>query len=259
MFLRYNELRMLIGERGSTRATIVWRAARRARGRVRAAPARLGRHGDRGCARVPVSHAVGLPREVPPAALGLARSDRRAGRLGRHRRGARARRRVARGVRPGAGRRDTRLPHDESRLGRALHEDRRSRHGRRGHGGTSGRRGARVRAPGRRRHVERDAAHHDRAIACASTAPRASSTCSSEQRHRDRPSGVARSRQGRAPRAASRAATTSPGSGSSRRASRRSSASARRPCARRCATSSSSASWCMSRIAAAACAQGHER
>ena len=43
-------------------------APRRARGRVRAAAARLDRHGHGRSARVPVPHALGLPREVQPRA-----------------------------------------------------------------------------------------------------------------------------------------------------------------------------------------------
>ena len=46
-------------------------------------------------------------------------------------------------------------------VGRALHEDRRPRHRRRRHGGAPCRRGARVRVARRRRHLERDPADHD--------------------------------------------------------------------------------------------------
>ena len=75
--------------RGRRRSRLA--APRRARGRVRAAPARLDRHGDGRSARVPVPHAVGLPREVRPPAQHLRRADHRPGRLARHRRGRRPR------------------------------------------------------------------------------------------------------------------------------------------------------------------------
>ena len=70
MFLRYNELRALIGDAGSLDARDARRRERRDAREAAFAirPPRLGRHGHGGRARVPVPDALGLPGEVPPAA-----------------------------------------------------------------------------------------------------------------------------------------------------------------------------------------------
>ena len=87
MFLRYNELRVLVGRPDGVRCEGAGvRAARRARAGVCDPPSGLGGHGHTVPARVPVLHALGLPREV------LAASRRRGeidgpGRVSRDRRG----------------------------------------------------------------------------------------------------------------------------------------------------------------------------
>ena len=162
MFLRYNELRLLMADQGALDARATGRRPpRRSRGGLREAPAVVGRHRHADRARLPLQRALGLPGEVP---RGRARDDRRgqgAGRVAGRGRGPGALRDLARRVRPGPGRRDPRLPHDEPGLGRAVHEDHRARDrgGRRGL--APGRGGARVRHPGRGRHDERRRADRD--------------------------------------------------------------------------------------------------
>ena len=100
MFLRYNELRALIGERRrrSTRAALVADAPGRARGGRTDPAARLGRHGHADAARLPVPRQLGLPGAVPPGAVATtsARSPGIGGVAGRRR-----------GHRPGRPRRST--------------------------------------------------------------------------------------------------------------------------------------------------------
>ena len=144
-------------------------------------------------------------------------------------------------------------------LGRAVHEDQRPRHRCRRHGRAPGRRGPRVRAPRRRRHLERDPADHDGPAPARRPARPAWWTCSGERCGDDRPARAARPGQGRPARAHRARGLPARASDSSRRRSPASSASARPRCARRCATSISSASSCTSPTAAAACARLQQR
>ena len=74
MFLRYNELRLLMADQGaSMRAPRSATAATPAR-RLREAPAVVGRHRHADGARLPLQRAVGLPGEVPRRRAG---DDRR--------------------------------------------------------------------------------------------------------------------------------------------------------------------------------------
>ena len=71
MFLRYNELRSLIGSADRARCPSDRREPPlRARGSRSPAPARLGRHGHAVAARVPVSRQLGLPGPLLPDAVG---------------------------------------------------------------------------------------------------------------------------------------------------------------------------------------------
>src|SRR5712692_4109882 len=121
----------------------------------------MDRDGDGGGARVPVPHALGLPREVPPPSAGEGRRGAWSRCVAGRRRRAGAPRLLARRVRSGAEGGDPRLPDDEPGVGRPVHEDRRSRHGRRRCRLASRRRRAGVRDPGRRRHLDRDRADQD--------------------------------------------------------------------------------------------------
>ena len=138
------------------------RAQSRPRTVIREATAGLDRHGHGEPAGVPVSRQLGLPREV----LSQGRADR--GPVQGHRRFAgRGRRHRARGlargpVRRSARRRHPRLPHDQSGMGRAVHEDRRPGQQRRRADRSSGSAEPRVRHPGRRRNAGRDAADQHR-------------------------------------------------------------------------------------------------
>ena len=70
LFLRYNELRMLIGNAEAIDAPGARRdAPRRARRRQEGSAARLGRDGDAVAARLPVPRQLGLPGAVPPPAV----------------------------------------------------------------------------------------------------------------------------------------------------------------------------------------------
>ena len=70
LFLRYNELRMLIGNAEAIDARGFVAHRRNERDAAEAGPsARLGRDGDAVTARLPVSRQLGLPRAVPPPAV----------------------------------------------------------------------------------------------------------------------------------------------------------------------------------------------
>ncbi len=77
MFLRYNELRMLIGDAAAVDGRGIV-AARRARARGRRADqaARLGRDRHPVPARVPLPRQLGLPGAVPPGPVGRGRGGR---------------------------------------------------------------------------------------------------------------------------------------------------------------------------------------
>ena len=180
MFLRYNELRALIGDAAAFDArALIARAQGGARAVLRVPAASMGRNGDAEPARLPVPRQLGLPREVPPpgrGGRGPVQGHRRLPGRGRGRRPSRA----ARGpVRHRSCRRHPRLPHDQSGLGRALHQDRWSRHQRRRPDRASGSAEPRVRHPGSRRNPGRDRAHSSTATGSASTAQPAQSTSSS--------------------------------------------------------------------------------
>ena len=105
MFLRYNELRGLIGSADAidARAVVATRRARARRGR--AAPAtRLDRHGDAVAAGLPVPRQLGLPGSLLPGAVGRSAADHRPGGIGRCRRGDRAGRAHGRRIRRRPGR-----------------------------------------------------------------------------------------------------------------------------------------------------------
>ena len=173
MFLRYNELRVAhrrcrdaFDARDARR-----RAARRPRGRVRDPPARWVGTATEIALAFPYLTLWGFPEKFhrPPAdvATSIAGWPRRPA-------SSRGRRAVVDsldGVRPGAGRRDPRLPDDEPRLGRAVHEDRRARHRR---GGVASHPAVVAREFGSRRSSARRTRRSGsrRATACASTAPR---------------------------------------------------------------------------------------
>ena len=150
----------------STRASSSPTGATSRRRRTSAA-AVVGRHRHRGGARVPVQRAVGLPREVLRGRAGHDRRGQGPGRVARRDRGAGALRVVARRVRPGRAGGHPRLPDDEPRLGRAVHEDLRARDGGRRRRLAPGGRRARVRDPGRGRDQQRGRAHQDRATGSA--------------------------------------------------------------------------------------------
>ena len=160
MFLRYYELRSLIGSASALDARSVV-AGRRAgaRGSRSPAPARLGRHGDPVAARLPVSRQLGLPGPLLPDAVGRRAADHGHRRVARRHRGSRPGRAHGRRVRRGPRRRHPRLPDDEPGLGRPVHEDRRPRDRHRRHDLASGSARARIRHPGRHRHVGCDPAH----------------------------------------------------------------------------------------------------
>ena len=130
----------------------------RAREGVHVPPARLGRHGHRDAARIPVPRQLGLPRQVPPRpGRRHGRGDGRrrlAGRRGGHRAG-----RALRGaVRRRAERRHPRVPDDEPGVAGPVPADRGARHGRRRVHRAPGRARPRVRDPRGRGHVRRDGA-----------------------------------------------------------------------------------------------------
>ena len=180
LFLRYNELRMLIGDPdGARRARDRGAAPCGARRREAGQAARLGRNRDAVPARLPVPRQLGLPGAVLPGGLGRRRADdqgdcRLAGRGRGRRPGRHDRRRVRRGQR----RRHPRLPDDEPGVGRAVHQDRRARDRHRRDDVAPGRAVARVRHPGRHRHVHGDAHDPRPAIGSASTVRTASSRSS---------------------------------------------------------------------------------
>ena len=141
MFLRYNELRALIGSADAIAARDLVAARRREREAAGEGPAaRLGRHGDAVAARLPVPRQLGLPGAVPPdsSPTTAARSRASAASPGIDR-GHRPGRAHGRRVRRGPRRRHPRLPDDEPGLGRAVHQDRRPRHRHRRHDLASGR------------------------------------------------------------------------------------------------------------------------
>ena len=125
--------------------------------------ARLGRdrHGDP--ARVPVSRELGLPRQVPPRPGRGRRRHHRRRRVAGRGRGRRPRRPLRGRLRRGPDRRRARVPDDQPGLAGAVQPDHGAGHGcgRRSTGAPRGPR-ARVRDPGRRRHVGRDAADQHR-------------------------------------------------------------------------------------------------
>ena len=163
MFLRYNELRSLIGSASALDArSIVAAPTLGARGRRAPAPARLGRHGDAVAARLPVSRQLGLPGPLLPDAVGRRAVDHGDRRVARRDRGGRPGRANRRRIRRGPRRRHPRLPDDEPGLGRPVHEDRGPRHRHRRHDLASGRAVARIRDPGRHRHVGGDPTHRHR-------------------------------------------------------------------------------------------------
>ena len=130
MFLRYNELRALIGER--RRRSPPGRSSPRRR-LEREAAARLHPRDwvgtvDAVAARLPVSRQLGLPGPLPPDAVRRPAGHHRPRRVARDDRGDRPRRAHGRRVRRGARRRHPRLPDDEPGLGRPVHQDRRARH-----------------------------------------------------------------------------------------------------------------------------------
>ena len=163
MFLRYNELRALIGSASAIAAREIVAARRLEReaaqrlhprdwvGTVDAIPAGL-----------PVSRQLGLPGPLPPDAVRRPARHHRPRGIARHDRGDRPRRAHDRRVRRGARRRHPRLPDDEPGLGGAVHQDRRTRHGHRRDDIASGRARPRVRHPGRDRDVRGDPADRHR-------------------------------------------------------------------------------------------------
>ena len=71
MFLRYNELRLLMADQGALRRPRAGRRPpRRPRGRLREAPALVGGHGHSDRPRLPLQRPVGLPGEVPRGRAG---------------------------------------------------------------------------------------------------------------------------------------------------------------------------------------------
>ena len=127
MFLRYNELRMLIGDAAAVdgRGLVATRRAereapRRSSRATGSAPPPL-------AARVPLPRQLGLPGAVPPGAGRGWRADHRDRRVAGRRRGDRAGGPDGRRVRRGHRRRHPRVPDDQPGLGRAVHEDRRPR------------------------------------------------------------------------------------------------------------------------------------
>ena len=137
MFLRYNELRMLIGDAAAVDGRGIVAARRAEREAANAIKPRdwVG-HRHAVAARVPLPRQLGLPGAVPPRAVGEAvRSARITGIAGSPgvvegtARVVRTDRRVRRRHR----RRHPRVPDDQPGLGRAVHEDRRPRDGHRRH------------------------------------------------------------------------------------------------------------------------------
>ena len=106
VFLRYNELRLLMADQSALRrAGARLRPPRRPRGRRRAPPAVVGRHRDaRTALDVPVRVALGLPGEVPRRRAVDDRRGQGPRRVARRGRGHRPLRRLARRVRPGQAR-----------------------------------------------------------------------------------------------------------------------------------------------------------
>ena len=163
LFLRYNELRALIGSADAIDA----RAIVATRRREREAAARLHPRDWVGTV-TPTQLAFpylvnwGYPDRFHQTQSDDQRADHRARRVGRRRRGDRPGRPHGRRVRRRPRRRHPRLPDDQPGLGRPVHQDRGARHRHRRHDLASGRPGARVRDPGGHRHLRRDPADRDR-------------------------------------------------------------------------------------------------
>ncbi len=162
--------------------------------------------------------------------------------------GTRAHGGLARRVRSGSQRRDPRLPDDQSRLGGPLHEDRRAGHGRRRRRVAPGRRRTRVRSAGGRRDVGCDGPHPHRGPGPGQRLHGRRGALRAVRRRgwpSHAPPSATRSRRSCSP--ASSAGSTGQASASWRRASRGSWGRARGPCGRRCASSRRSGSWSRSR------------
>ena len=175
MFLRYNELRALIG----------------AAGRIDARGLVADRRAEREAARrihprdwvgtvTPIQLAFpylvnwGYPERFYAAQSADDRPINGIGGVARRRRGHRARRPHGRRVRRGPRGRHPRLPDDQPGVGRPLHQDRRPRHRHRRHDLAPGRPVARVRHPGRHRHVRSRPSGSPPATGSAWTGPPAS-------------------------------------------------------------------------------------
>ena len=180
MFLRYNELRGLIGSADAIAAReLVADPPRRARGgRARSIRAT----GSAPCTPSQLAFPYLVNWGYPDRFHQQQSEDQRLitgiGGVAGRRRGDRPGRPHGRRVRRGPRRRHPRLPDDEPGLGRAVHEDRRARHRHRRHDLASGGALARVRDPGRHRHVRGDPADRDRRPASRSTGrPGGSRSC----------------------------------------------------------------------------------
>ena len=196
MFLRYNELRGLIGSADGDRRPGDRRDA--------AGGARGGRRGSTratGSGTVTPSQLAfpylvnwGYPDRFHQHAVGRPAADHRARRVAGRRRGHRPGRPHGRRVRRGPRRRHPRLPDDQPGLGRPLHEDRRARHRHRRNDLAPGGPRPRVRDPGGHRHVGRDPADRRPATGSGSTGrPDGSRSCAARPARPARPPASPRS------------------------------------------------------------------
>ena len=158
LFLRYNELRVLIGDPAALDARGTRGAApRRTRRARRGQAARLGRHRHPDAARVPVPRQLGLSRSSSTAARPTTTTGQGDRRLPGRGRGDRARRDDGGRIRRRQRRRHPGVPDDEPGVGRAVHEDRRARDRHRRDDVASGRAVREFEIPAVDRHVDRHA------------------------------------------------------------------------------------------------------